>query len=72
MQLETQVPPCAFFDWWFRSKELWGYWLVHICCSSYGAANPFSSLGTFSSSFIGDLVLCPVGHFLFRNRHKSQ
>jgi hypothetical protein len=28
------------------------------CCSSYGAANPFSSLGTFSSSFIGDPVLC--------------
>jgi hypothetical protein len=27
------------------------------CCSSYGAANPFSSLGTFSSSFIGDPVL---------------
>ena len=27
------------------------------CCSSYGAANPFRSLGTFSSSFIGDLVL---------------
>jgi hypothetical protein len=24
------------------------------CCSSYGAANPFSSLGTFSSFFIGD------------------
>ena len=27
------------------------------CCSSYGAANPVSSLGTFSSSFIGDPVL---------------
>ena len=27
------------------------------CCSSYGAANPFSSLGTFSSSFTGDPVL---------------
>jgi hypothetical protein len=29
-------------------------------CSSYGAANPFSSLGPFSSSFIGDLVLNPM------------
>jgi hypothetical protein len=30
------------------------------CCSSYGATNPFSSLGTFSSSFIGDPVLHPI------------
>jgi hypothetical protein len=30
------------------------------CCSSYRAADPFSSLGTFSSSFIGDPVLCPI------------
>jgi hypothetical protein len=29
-------------------------------CSSYGAANPFSSLGPFSSSFIGDCVLSPM------------
>jgi hypothetical protein len=19
------VTPCVFFDWWFSSKELWGY-----------------------------------------------
>jgi hypothetical protein len=38
-----------------------GWVLVSLyCCSSYGAANPFSSLGTFSSSFIGDPVLCPM------------
>jgi hypothetical protein len=30
IQLEPQVPPCVFFDWWFSSKDLWGYWLVHI------------------------------------------
>jgi hypothetical protein len=30
------------------------------CSSSYGAANPFSSLGTSSSTFIGDLVLHPM------------
>jgi hypothetical protein len=30
IQLEPQVPPCVFFDWWFSSKELWRYWLVHI------------------------------------------
>jgi hypothetical protein len=28
--------------------------------SSYGAANPFSSFGTFSSSFIGDSMLSPM------------
>jgi hypothetical protein len=30
MQLEPQVPPCVFFDWWFNPKELWESWLVHI------------------------------------------
>jgi hypothetical protein len=25
IQLEPQVPPCVFFDWWFSPKELWGY-----------------------------------------------
>jgi hypothetical protein len=30
IQLESQVPACVFFDWWYSSKELWGYWLVHI------------------------------------------
>ena len=30
------------------------------CCSSYGAVNPFSSLGPFSGSFIRDPVLCPM------------
>jgi hypothetical protein len=31
------------------------------CCSSYRAANPFSSLGIFSLSFIGDPVFHPIG-----------
>jgi hypothetical protein len=30
------------------------------CCSSYGAANPFSSLSLFSSSFIKDPILSPM------------
>jgi hypothetical protein len=25
IQLEPQVPPCAFFDWLYSSKDLWGY-----------------------------------------------
>jgi hypothetical protein len=30
------------------------------CCSSYVVATPFSSLGPFSSSFIGDPLLSPM------------
>jgi hypothetical protein len=30
------------------------------CCSSYGAANPFSSLGPFSRFSMGDPVLSPA------------
>jgi hypothetical protein len=30
-------------------------------CSSYGAANPFSSLGPLSSSSFGNPVLSPMG-----------
>jgi hypothetical protein len=60
MQLELQVPPCVFFHWWFSPRELCGYWLVHIVVPP---ANPFRSLGTFSSSFIGNLVLCPMDDF---------
>jgi hypothetical protein len=40
MQLEPQVPPCVFFDWWYSSKELWGYWLVHIDVPSMGLQSP--------------------------------
>jgi hypothetical protein len=36
MQLEPQVPPCVFFDWWFSPRELWGYWLVHIMFLLWG------------------------------------
>jgi hypothetical protein len=47
MQLETQV--------------LGGGVLVSsYCCSFYRVADPFSSLGTFSSSFIGVHVFYPI------------
>jgi hypothetical protein len=42
------------------SQEALGVLVSSYCCSSYGAANPFSSLGPFSSSFIGDPVLHPM------------
>jgi hypothetical protein len=41
MQLETRAP---------------GVLVSSYCCSTYRVADPFSSLGTFSSSSIGDLV----------------
>ena len=34
--------------------------VTSYCCSSYRVADPFSSLGTFSSSFIGDPVFHPI------------
>jgi hypothetical protein len=57
MRLEPWVPPYVLFCWWFSPWELRGYWLVHICCSSYGIANPFSSFSPFSSSSVVDTVL---------------
>ena len=54
-------PPYVFFGWWFSPWKLWGGALISLyCCSSYGAVNPFNSLGPFSSSFIGDPVLSPM------------
>jgi hypothetical protein len=40
IQLEPHVPPCVFFDWWYSSKELSGYWLVHIDVPSMGLQTP--------------------------------
>jgi hypothetical protein len=45
MQLETQ---------------LWGVLVSSYCLSSYRVADPFSSLGIFSSSFIGGPVFHPI------------
>jgi hypothetical protein len=57
IQLEPQVPPRVFFDWWFSSKELWGCWLVHIDVPPMGLQTPSTpwllslapSLGTLCS-----------------------
>ena len=42
------------------------------CCSSYGAANPFSSLGPFSSSSIGDRVLSSLIRLLEKVKISAQ
>jgi hypothetical protein len=43
MQLEPQVPPCVFIDWWFTPRELYGYWLVHIVVAPIGLQTPSAS-----------------------------
>ena len=48
MQLETQ---------------LWEVLVSSYCCSSYRVADPFSSLGTFSSSSIGGPVFHLIDHY---------
>jgi hypothetical protein len=45
MQLETRAP---------------GLLVSSYCCYTYRVADPFSSLGTFSSSSIGDPVIHPI------------
>ena len=50
--------------------ELWGYWLVHIVVppmglhleyhSGYSRCKCLQLLGTFSNSFFGDPMLCPI------------
>jgi hypothetical protein len=60
MQLKPLVPSCVLLHWWFSPREPWGVLVGSYYCSSYGAVKPFSSLGTFSSSFIGDFVLSPM------------
>jgi hypothetical protein len=41
-------------------KQALGVLVNSYCCSSYRTADPFSYLGTFSSSFNGDPVFHPV------------
>ena len=38
-----------------------GILVSSYCCSTYRVVDPFSSLGTFSSSSIGDPVFHPIG-----------
>jgi hypothetical protein len=60
MQLEGISPTMCtlwFVVWSLGALEVL---VSSYCCSSYGAANLFSSLGTFSGSFIGDPVLHPM------------
>jgi hypothetical protein len=59
MWVETWVPPCVLFGWWFSPWELWvtGWFILLFLL---WAAHPFSSFGPFSSSSIEDYVLSPM------------
>jgi hypothetical protein len=61
MQLETLVPPCAFFDWWFSPNELWGYRLVHIGVPPIGLQTPSAPWVLSLAPSLGtDSVLCTI------------
>jgi hypothetical protein len=50
------------FKSYFTHQKIYNLWglLVKLYCSSYSVEDPFSSLGTFSSSFIGAPVFQPI------------
>jgi hypothetical protein len=68
-QMKFAQPMCLSFHGWptrpssdtygARDTAL-GVLVSSYCCSTYRVADPFSSLGTFSSSSIGDPVFHPI------------
>jgi hypothetical protein len=54
MRMESWVPPCVLFGWWFSPWELWGVSLLILLFFPW-VANPFSSVSPFSNSSIGTL-----------------
>ena len=68
MWLESWVPPCILFGWWFSHWELWGYWLVRSFVPPMGLQAPSTPwvhsltppLGTLSSvqGFAESIHLC--------------
>jgi len=55
MQLETWVPQCVFFDWWFSPRELWGYWLVRIVVPPTGLQTSLALWVLFLAPSLGTL-----------------
>jgi hypothetical protein len=60
MHLESWLPLCVPFGWWFSPWELWGGLVSWYSCSSYGVANTFSSFSLLPNSSIGVPVLSPM------------
>jgi hypothetical protein len=63
IQLEPQVPPCVFFDWWYSSKELWGYWFVHIDVPPMGLQTPSAPWVISLAPLLGTLCSVQWIHF---------
>ena len=55
--VEAMIPSMCTLCLVVQSFGALGALVSSHCCSFYGAANPFSSLAPFSSSFIGDPML---------------
>ena len=53
-------PTRSSFDTYAARDKRSGVLVSSYCCSTYRIADPFSSLGTFSSSSIGGLVIHPI------------
>jgi hypothetical protein len=67
--IKFACPVGLSFQWWpTRSScdtyaarvQSFGVLVSSYCCSTYRVADPFSSLGTFSSSSIGGPVIHPI------------
>ena len=58
MQLESRVPPCVFFGWWFSPRELWVYWLVHIVVPPMGLQTPSAPWVLSLAPSLG--ILCSI------------
>jgi hypothetical protein len=69
--IQFSCPMGLSFQWWptrpsfdtyaARVKSS-GILVSSYCCSTYRVADPFSSLGTFSSSSIGSPVIHPIAY----------
>ena len=58
MQLESGVPPCLLFGWWFSPWEFWGYWLVHIVVPPMGLQTPSAPWVLSLAPLLGPMVDC--------------
>jgi hypothetical protein len=58
MQLESWVPPCVFFGWWFSPWELWRYWLIHTVVPPMGLQNTWAPWFLSLAPLLG--ILCSV------------
>jgi len=59
MWLEPWVPPCILFNRWFSTRDLWGYWLVHMVVPPMGLQTPSATLVLSLAPSLGTLCSVP-------------